>query len=116
MIRRSLSCDWTEDDRLTRAKWMRGVGIFYGCIALVVLAVIAFSNPSRFTPNAATEHQTWRGDLSGERVIAMPTCPGKRTYGGRKSDEQARLPQPGSGAPPSQQRLGSPSSRLDAPA
>jgi hypothetical protein len=78
MIRRSLSCDWTEEDRLTRAKWMRRVGIFYGCIALVVLAVIAFSNPSRVTPNAATEHQTWRGDLPGERVIAMPTCPGKR--------------------------------------
>jgi hypothetical protein len=88
MIRRSLSCDWTEDDRLTRAKWMRGVGILYGCMALVVLAVIAFSNPSRVTPNAATEHQTWRGDLSGERVIAMPTCPGKR-------DESCTSPQTG---------------------
>jgi hypothetical protein len=35
MIRTSFN--WTAEDRLTRARWMRGVTIFYGCIALFVL-------------------------------------------------------------------------------
>jgi hypothetical protein len=43
MIRRSLRCGWTEDDRLTRAKWMRGAAIFYGCLALLVLQAGGFT-------------------------------------------------------------------------
>src|SRR5262249_34040203 len=34
------SSDWTPEDRLTRARWMRAVGIFYGCIALIVFGFV----------------------------------------------------------------------------
>jgi hypothetical protein len=78
MIRRSLRCDWTEDDRLARATWMRGVGIFYGCLALLVLGAIALIKPSSVAPNEAADRQTWGAGLQGERVIAMPACRGQR--------------------------------------
>ena len=79
MIRRSLRCDWTEDDRLTRTKWMRGVGIFYGCLALLGLGAIALIKLSTsVAPNGAADRQTWGAGLQGERVIAMPACRGKR--------------------------------------
>jgi hypothetical protein len=77
MGRRSLRCDWTEEDRLTRAKWMRAVAIFYGCIGLVVLGAIALVKPSSVALNGVTDRQTWRAGLSGEQVFGMPKCPGK---------------------------------------
>src|SRR5438045_8508803 len=43
MNRRSLSCDLTEEERLTCVKWRRGMAIFYGCMALLVLGVIALT-------------------------------------------------------------------------
>jgi hypothetical protein len=43
MVRRSLTVNWTQEDRLTHAKWMRGVAVFYGMIALALLGVIALS-------------------------------------------------------------------------
>ncbi len=55
MIRRSLSCGWTKEDRLTRAKWMRTMAIFYGCIALVVFAAIAVIKPSSIAPAGAAD-------------------------------------------------------------
>jgi hypothetical protein len=51
MIPRSLKCHWTEEDRLTRARWMRGMAIFYGCIGLVLLGIIAFVKPSSVALN-----------------------------------------------------------------
>jgi hypothetical protein len=63
MIRRSLSCDWTEEDRLTRAKWMRTMAIFYGCIALVVFAAIAVIKPSSIAPAGAADRQTRAPDM-----------------------------------------------------
>jgi hypothetical protein len=35
MARRSLTYKWNQEDGLTRAKWMRAVAIFYGCIGLL---------------------------------------------------------------------------------
>ena len=78
MIRRSFRFDWTEDDRLTRATWMRGVGILYGCLALLVLGAIALIKPSSVAPNEAADRQTWGAGLQGERVMAMPACRGQR--------------------------------------
>jgi hypothetical protein len=72
MIRRSLSCDWTEEDRLTRAKWMRAMAIFYGCIALLVFAAIAVIKPSSIAPAGAADRQTRAAGSQVERVIAMP--------------------------------------------
>jgi len=37
MNRRSLSCNWTDEDRRTSAQWGRGMAVFYTCIALLVL-------------------------------------------------------------------------------
>jgi len=53
MVRRSLRCDWTEDDRLTRAKWMRGMAVFYGCIALLLSGAIALMKPSNLAPDGS---------------------------------------------------------------
>jgi hypothetical protein len=43
MNRRSLGCNWTEEDRRTCARWRRAMAIFYGCTALLVLGVIALT-------------------------------------------------------------------------
>ena len=51
MNRRSLSCNWTEEDRRTRAKWMRAVAIFYGCIGLIVVGALALTKSSSIAPN-----------------------------------------------------------------
>ena len=47
MNRRSLSCNWTEEDRRTRAKWMRAMAVFYGCMALFVFGFIMLTRPSQ---------------------------------------------------------------------
>jgi hypothetical protein len=39
MIHRSLPYELTPEDRLTRAKWARGVGIIYGTILLLLLTI-----------------------------------------------------------------------------
>ena len=51
MHRRSLGYNWTEEDRLTCAKWRRGVAIFYGCMAFIVLGLIALSQSSNVAPD-----------------------------------------------------------------
>jgi hypothetical protein len=68
MIPRYLKCDWTEEDRLTRARWMRGMAIWYGCIALLVLGVIALTKPSSVAPDEPGDHQTSSAALQGEWV------------------------------------------------
>ena len=77
MNQRSLSSNWTEEDRRTRAKWMRAVAIFYGCIGLIVVGALALTKSSSIAPNGATDRQAWRAGITGERVFAMPKCPGK---------------------------------------
>jgi hypothetical protein len=67
MVRRSLRCDWTENDRLTRAKWMRGMAVFYGCIALLLLGAIALMKPSNLAPDGSADRQTWAAGFQGER-------------------------------------------------
>jgi len=62
MRRRFLPRDWTQEDRLTRAKWMRGVAIFYGCAALLLLGVIAIIKPSNVTPNGFTDRKVWTAE------------------------------------------------------
>ena len=58
MNRRSLSCNWTGEDRRTCAKWGRAIAVFYGCMTLLVLGIIALTKPSRVVPNEASD-----GDL-----------------------------------------------------
>src|ERR1700730_17581571 len=77
MARRSLTYKWPQEDRLTRAKWMCAVAIFYGCIGLLVVGALALTKSSSIAPNGATDRQAWRAGITGERVFAMPKCPGK---------------------------------------
>jgi hypothetical protein len=70
MNRRSLSCNWTEEDRLTLVRWRRNVAVFYGCAALLIFGTIVLSKPSSPAPDQASSLQTARGhlgaDLSGK--------------------------------------------------
>jgi hypothetical protein len=68
MNRRSLSCNWTEEDRRTYAQWARGMTLYYTCIALLVLGVIALTKPSSIAPNEPADRQTSSAGLQGERV------------------------------------------------
>jgi hypothetical protein len=62
MILRPLTYKWTQEDRLTRCMWMRGVAILYGCILLLVFAVMASIKPAHVAQNRTFEpamsHQT----------------------------------------------------------
>ena len=40
--------------------------VFYGCMALLVLGIIALTKPSRVVPNEARDRQTWSAHLQGE--------------------------------------------------
>ncbi len=53
MIHRSLSYDLTSEDRVTRAKWARGVAIVYGTILLLLVTFIA-AHRSLNEPSGAT--------------------------------------------------------------
>jgi hypothetical protein len=53
MIRKPLPYELTPEDRLTRAKWIRGVGIFYGCAALLLSGFMA-TQSILAEPNGAT--------------------------------------------------------------
>src|SRR5262249_58365396 len=66
MNRRSLSCNWTEADHRTSAQWLRGMAVFYTCIVLLVLGVIALTKPSSVAPNESRDRQTWAVGLEGE--------------------------------------------------
>jgi hypothetical protein len=72
MNRGSLSCNWTEEDRLTCAKWRRGMAVFYGCVALLVFGLIVLTKPSSVAPNEVTDHQTWSARLQGDRINSNP--------------------------------------------
>jgi hypothetical protein len=65
---RSLSCSWTGEDRRTYAKWWRAIAVFYGCMALLVLGIIALTKPSHVVPNEAGDRQTWSARLQGEQL------------------------------------------------
>src|SRR5262249_430433 len=68
MNRRSLSCNWTEEDQRTSAQWLRGMAVFYTCIALLVLGLIALTKPSSVAPNEPGDRQTSSVGLQGERI------------------------------------------------
>jgi predicted small integral membrane protein len=67
MSRRSLSYNWTEEDRLVWVRWRRHMAVFYGCAALLIFGIIVLTKASSPTPDKATSLQTARGsaDLSG---------------------------------------------------
>ena len=43
MTRKTVTYVMTPEDRVTRARWMRGMAAFYLCAAFVVVAVMAVS-------------------------------------------------------------------------
>jgi hypothetical protein len=77
MNRRSLSCNWTEEDRRTRAKWMRAMAVFYGCVALFVFGLIVLTKPPSVALNETRDHQTWSADLQGDRIDRNTHVSGK---------------------------------------
>ena len=64
MSRRSLTYKWTQEDRVTRFVWMRGLAIFYGCILLVLFAVIAGGKPSHLAHNGPSSRSDRIADCS----------------------------------------------------
>jgi len=70
MNRRTLSYNLTEEDWLTRTKWMRGMAAFYGCITLLIFGIIVLTKVSSPVPDQASRLQAARGnsgaDLSGK--------------------------------------------------
>ena len=77
MNQRSLSSNWTEEDRRTRAKWMRAMAVFYGCMALFVFGFIMLTRPSSVATNAARDGHTWSAGLQGERMDRNAQMSGK---------------------------------------
>jgi hypothetical protein len=72
MNRRSLSYNWTEEDRLTCAKWRRGMAVFYGCMALIVFGLIVLTKSSSVAVNEARDRPTWSAGLQGMKPAAAP--------------------------------------------
>ena len=77
MNRRSPSCNWTEEDRRTRAKWMRAMAVFYGCAALFVFGFILVTRSSSVATNEAGDGHTWSAGLQGERMDRNAQMSGK---------------------------------------
>ena len=77
MNRRSLSCNWTEEDRRTRAKWMRATAVFYGCVALFVFGLIVLTKPPSVALNETRDHQTWSANLQSDRIDRNTHVSGK---------------------------------------
>ena len=77
MNRTFLSCNWTEEDRRTRAKWMRAMAVFYGCMALFVFGFIMLTRPSSVATNEARDGHTWSAGLQGERMDRNAQMSGK---------------------------------------
>ena len=67
-MRTSLKSNWTEENRLTYVKWMRGIAVFYGCIVFLVFALLVLTKPSSVAPNELRDRQTWSVDLEGEQT------------------------------------------------
>ncbi len=78
MNRRSLICNWTEEDRRTRAKWMRAMAVFYGCVTLFVFGLIVLTKPPSVALNETRDRQTWSTDLQGDRIDRNTHVSGKR--------------------------------------
>jgi hypothetical protein len=70
MNRRSLSYNWTEEDRLMCSRWTRSMAVFYGCAALLIFGLIVLTKPPSPAPDQASRLQAARGnpgaDLSGK--------------------------------------------------
>ena len=77
MNRRSLSYEWTEEDLRMCSKWRRGIAVFYGCMALLVFALIALTKPPSVALNETRDHQTWSADLQGDRIDRNTHVSGK---------------------------------------
>jgi hypothetical protein len=68
MNRRSLSCNWTGEDRRTYAKWRCGMAVFYGCMALLIFGVIALTKSSNVASNETRDQQIWPDGQHGDRM------------------------------------------------
>jgi hypothetical protein len=70
MSRRSLSYNWTEEDRLVWVRCRRRMAVFYGCAALLIFGIIMLTKQSSPAPDQASGLQTARddpgADLSGK--------------------------------------------------
>jgi len=77
MNRRSLSCNWTEEDRLTCARWRRGMAVLYGCVAFLVFGLIVLTKQPNVAPNDTRDRQTWSAGLQSDRINLNPDVSGK---------------------------------------
>jgi hypothetical protein len=65
LMRTDLKSNWSEKDRLTYVKWMRGIAVFYGCIAFLVFALLVLTKPLSVAPN---DRQTSSVGLEGAQT------------------------------------------------
>jgi hypothetical protein len=102
MNRRSLSSNWTEEDRRTRAKWMRAMAVFYGCMALFVFAAHADETsvslyPGRYVTNCKPAPMVGcvcETDSAGQpRWFLQSTSESVDHDGGMRNIEHVRLMQ-----------------------
>ena len=63
MNRRSLTHNWTEEDRLMWVRWRRLMAVFYGCALLLIFGIIELTKPSTPTSGQASRLQAAHGDL-----------------------------------------------------
>ena len=77
MARRSLTYKWTQEDQLTRVKWMRAMAVFYGFVALFVFGLIMLTKPPSVALNETRQYQTWSADLQGDRIDRNTHVSGK---------------------------------------
>ena len=77
MNRRSLSCNWTEEDRLTCARWRRGMAVLYGCVAFLVFGLIVLTKQPNVAPNDTRDRQTWSAGRQSEPMERDAQMSGK---------------------------------------
>ena len=64
MNRSSLNYKWTQEDRATRVRWMRGLAIFYGSILLVLFLIMAGGKPSHLAQSGPSTRSDRIADCS----------------------------------------------------
>jgi hypothetical protein len=74
MNRRSLSYNWTEEERITCARWRRGMAVFYGCAALIVFGLVLLSRLSGLAPNEASDREAWSAGFAGRASNRRAVC------------------------------------------
>jgi hypothetical protein len=80
MTRASLSYNWTAEDRLTLARWTRGLVVLYSSAVILLLAVAGMGMLSSVVPNRPNDHLAGATPSDSQRSVDAHNaiCAGKR--------------------------------------